>query len=407
VRAEPGDNCVVKPRDVLNPADHRDVVGRSRGDGRCAAGEMPRRSGCGSGLPSRPPIAPRCLERAADLMQARIETLLGLIMREAGKSLQNAIAEVREAIDFLRYYAEQARARSAPRTRRSAPSSASARGTSRWRSSPARSRRRWSPAIRSGQARRGNAADRRRRPCASCMRPASRRCAAAPAGRRPCRCGARWRAEHRRDVHRLDRGRPADPGPACRSAVRLDGKPIPLIAETGGQNAMIVDSSALAEQVVGDVIASAFDSAGQRCSALRVLCLQDDVADRVLTMLKGALHELSIGRTDRSRPMSVPSSRERQGHHRSPRRSDARSAARSSRSCCRSDGARHLRAADDHRIRNSSPTSSGSLRPGAACDPLRARDLDRLIDDINATGYGLTFGLHTRLDETIAHVTSR
>src|SRR5690606_33101519 len=77
------------------------------------------------------------------------------------------------------------------------------------------------------------------------------------------------------------------------------GRPIPLIAETGGQNAMIVVSSALAEQVVFDVIASAFDSAGQRCSALRVLCLQDDVADRTLKMLKGALHELSIGRTDR------------------------------------------------------------------------------------------------------------
>ncbi|MCY0567583.1 aldehyde dehydrogenase family protein, partial [Klebsiella pneumoniae] len=65
------------------------------------------------------------------------------------------------------------------------------------------------------------------------------------------------------------------------------GAPIPLIAETGGQNAMIVDSSALAEQVVADVIASAFDSAGQRCSALRVLCLQEEVADRTLAMIKG------------------------------------------------------------------------------------------------------------------------
>ncbi len=70
---------------------------------------------------------------------------------------------------------------------------------------------------------------------------------------------------------------------------------IPLIAETGGQNAMIVDLSALPEQVVGDVIASAFDSAGQRCSALRVLCLQDDIADHVLEMLKGAMVELRVG----------------------------------------------------------------------------------------------------------------
>ena len=76
-------------------------------------------------------------------------------------------------------------------------------------------------------------------------------------------------------------------------AGRLDaqGRTIPLIAETGGLNAMIVDSSALAEQVVIDVVSSAFDSAGQRCSALRVLCVQDDVADRVLEMLKGAMAE--------------------------------------------------------------------------------------------------------------------
>ena len=73
------------------------------------------------------------------------------------------------------------------------------------------------------------------------------------------------------------------------------GMPVPLIAETGGLNALVVDSSALAEQVVGDVIASAFDSAGQRCSALRILCLQEDIADRTLAMLQGALQELSIG----------------------------------------------------------------------------------------------------------------
>src|SRR5690606_19862784 len=77
------------------------------------------------------------------------------------------------------------------------------------------------------------------------------------------------------------------------------GQPIPLIAETGGQNAMIVDSSALAEQVVGDVLASAFDSAGQRCSALRLLCVQEDVAERQLTMLREALQEWTLGNPDR------------------------------------------------------------------------------------------------------------
>ena len=80
-------------------------------------------------------------------------------------------------------------------------------------------------------------------------------------------------------------------------AGRLDerGRPIPLIAETGGQNAMVVDSSALPEQVVADVMASAFDSAGQRCSALRVLCIQDDIADRIVPMLEGAMREWQVG----------------------------------------------------------------------------------------------------------------
>src|SRR5207302_9702070 len=76
---------------------------------------------------------------------------------------------------------------------------------------------------------------------------------------------------------------------------RRDGPIVPLIAETGGQNAMIVDSSALAEQVVADVVTSAFDSAGQRCSALRLPYLQDDIADRLLAMLTGAMAELAIG----------------------------------------------------------------------------------------------------------------
>jgi RHH-type proline utilization regulon transcriptional repressor/proline dehydrogenase/delta 1-pyrroline-5-carboxylate dehydrogenase len=80
-------------------------------------------------------------------------------------------------------------------------------------------------------------------------------------------------------------------------AARLnpDGAPVPLVAETGGLNAMIVDSSALPEQVVGDVISSAFDSAGQRCSALRLLCLQKDIAPRILPMLEGAMAELAVG----------------------------------------------------------------------------------------------------------------
>ncbi len=137
-------------RPVMNPGDHRDVVGSvtetSDEDARRAV-RLAAEAAPGWAAVS-PAERAASLERAADLMQARMPTLLGLIMREAGKSVLNAIAEVREAVDFLRYYAEQTRRTLGPPIRRSAPSSASARGTSRWRSSPVRSPPPSSPAIR-------------------------------------------------------------------------------------------------------------------------------------------------------------------------------------------------------------------------------------------------------------------
>ena len=215
------------------------------------------------------------------------------------RSLPNAIAEVREAVDFLRYYAAQVRARLRQRhaPRRSGPVVC----ISPWNfplaiftGQVARGARRRQPGAR--QAGRADAADRRARPCACCTRPACRapRCSSCRAAAR--RSARRWsptRASQGVHVHRLDRGRAADPAHA-RRAPRRDGRPVPLIAETGGQNAMIVDSLG-AGRAGGrpTSLASAFDSAGQRCSALRVLCLQEDVADRVARRCcKGAMAEL-------------------------------------------------------------------------------------------------------------------
>jgi RHH-type proline utilization regulon transcriptional repressor/proline dehydrogenase/delta 1-pyrroline-5-carboxylate dehydrogenase len=188
-----------------------------------------------------------------------------------------------------------------------------------------------------------------------------------------------------------------------------DGGPIPLIAETGGQNTMIVDSSALAEQVVANVIVSAFDSAGQRCSALRVLCLQEEIADRTLAMIKGALHELSIGRTDRLAtdigPVITAEAKATIDRHIARMRDDGHRVEQLS------------LAGDTTRGTFVRPTiiELGNIAElqhevfGPVLHVVRFRrdGLARLIDAINATGYGLTFGLHTRLDETIAHVTSR
>ena len=191
--------------------------------------------------------------------------------------------------------------------------------------------------------------------------------------------------------------------------VSAQGRPIPLIAETGGQNAMIVDSSALAEQVVADVIASAFDSAGQRCSALRVLCLQEDVAERTLTMLKGALAELSLGRTDRLStdigPVITAEAKANIEKHIAKMRDAGHKVEQLTLPQEAAEGtfvAPTIIEIDD----------IGQLHRevfGPVLHVLRWKreDMDALIDQINATGYGLTFGLHTRLDETILNVTER
>ena len=350
------------------------------------------------------------LVRAADLMQERMPALLGLIVREAGKSLPNAIAEVREAIHFLRYYAEQASRTLGPAHAPLGPIVC----ISPWN---------FPLAIFAGQI-------------------AAALVAGNPVLAKPAEETPLIAAEGVRILH--EAGIPGDvlqllPGDGrigaalvgsdgiagvmftgstevarliqAQLAGRLSkiGKPIPLIAETGGQNAMIVDSSALAEQVVGDVIASAFDSAGQRCSALRVLCLQEDVADRVLTMLKGALHELEIGRTDRlSVDVGPVITAEAQGIIEKHIETMRGKGARVERIAPGETAAKGTFVAPTIiELKQLSDLKREVFGPVLHVLRYQRDDLDRLIDDVNATGYGLTFGLHTRLDETIAHVTSR
>ncbi len=193
-------------------------------------------------------------------------------------------------------------------------------------------------------------------------------------------------------------------------AGRLDnqGRPIPLIAETGGQNAMIVDSSALTEQVVIDVVSSAFDSAGQRCSALRVLCLQEDSADRVIEMLKGAMAESRLGNPERLSvdigPVIDAEAKAGIEKHIQGMRDKGRSVYQ-------------VAIAEGEEIKRGTfvmPTlieleSFDELKReifGPVLHVVRynRKDLDQLIEQINASGYGLTLGVHTRIDETIAKV---
>ena len=197
-----------------------------------------------------------------------------------------------------------------------------------------------------------------------------------------------------------------------RALAARDGPIAKLIAETGGLNAMIVDSSALPEQVVDDVLASAFDSAGQRCSALRVLFVQEDVAEATLDMLIGAVRELEDRRS--ARLCHRCRAGDRRGGARRARGAQGAHAQGGAASCstCRlapmRARARHLCRAGDLR----DPVDLGVLKRevfGPILHVVRfAGDrLGEVCDAINATGYGLTLGLHSRIEATADFVAER
>lgn len=197
-------------------------------------------------------------------------------------------------------------------------------------------------------------------------------------------------------------------------ASRLDaqGRPIPLIAETGGMNAMIVDSSALTEQVVVDVLASAFDSAGQRCSALRVLCLQDEIADHTLKMLRGAMAECRMGNPGRLTtdigPVIDSEAKANIERHIQTMRSKGRPVFQAVRE--NSEDAREWQsgtfvAPTLIELDNFAELQKEVFGPVLHVVRYNRNQLPELIEQINASGYGLTLGVHTRIDETIAQVT--
>ncbi|MCJ8519866.1 RHH-type proline utilization regulon transcriptional repressor/proline dehydrogenase/delta 1-pyrroline-5-carboxylate dehydrogenase [Pseudorhizobium tarimense] len=397
---------------VANPADHLDIVGyvaEATEEEAKAAVERAREYAAKWEAVAPADRAAR-LERAADLMESCMPVLLGLIMREAGKSLPNAIAEVREAVDFLRYYAEQARRTLGPAHKALGPVVC----ISPWNFPLAIFTGQVAAALVAGNPVLAKPAEETPLIAAEAVRilheagvplgalqyvPGEGRIGAALVAA-PETCGLMFTGST--EVARLIQKQLSD-------RLLPTGKPIPLIAETGGQNAMIVDSSALAEQVVGDVIASAFDSAGQRCSALRVLCLQEEIADRTLTMLKGALKELSIGRTDRLSvdigPVITPEAKGNIEAHVEKMQAMGRKVEQIA--MPQETAAGTFVAPTIIELDTLKDLEREVFGPVLHVIRYRRNELDRLINDINGTGYGLTFGLHTRLDETIAHVTSR
>jgi RHH-type proline utilization regulon transcriptional repressor/proline dehydrogenase/delta 1-pyrroline-5-carboxylate dehydrogenase len=401
------------PRELRNPANHRDLVGTvldaAPADVDAAFAGALAAAPIWAATP--PEERAQALTRAADIMEGRMTHLMGVIVREAGKTLPNAIGEVREAVDFLRYYAARIREGFSNDSHRPLGPVVC---ISPWNFPLAIFTGQVAAALAAGNPVLAKPAE--ETPLIAHAAVEILREAGVPTGAVQLLPGAgdvgatlvgdgRVRGvmfTGSTEVARLIQRQLAE-------RLTPEGRVIPLIAETGGQNAMIVDSSALAEQVVGDVMASAFDSAGQRCSALRVLCLQEDVADRILTMLKGAMQELTVGEPDRlSSDVGPVITAEALGiinAHIDGMRVKGRKVEQLSLPA----GARNGTFVPPTLIEISSLAELKREVFGPVLHVLRYKrgQLDKLIDEINATGYGLTFGLHTRIDETIAHVTSR
>jgi RHH-type proline utilization regulon transcriptional repressor/proline dehydrogenase/delta 1-pyrroline-5-carboxylate dehydrogenase len=400
-----------QPRAIDNPADRRDIVGEvieaNAEDVEIAL--VAAEAYAMDWQTLEPTERAAKLVKAAELFEENQTELMALAIREAGKSLPNAIAEVREAVDFLHYYAAQISA--GPNTLALGPVVC----ISPWNFPLAIFVGEVSAALAAGNVVLAKPAE--QTPLIAYRAVQLLHEAGIPLaalqflpGRGEV-VGAKLVADQRvRGVIFTGSTEVAQiiNRTLAKRAVE-EACDIPLIAETGGQNAMIVDSSALPEQVVQDVINSAFDSAGQRCSALRVLCLQTDIADKTLTMLKGAMQELRLGNPDRlSIDIGPVIDAEAQGNllaHIDKMRGKAKSFY-------------ELPLPDGHEHGTFvAPTviEIGSLNEltrevfGPVLHVLRYQrdELPQLIDSINATGYGLTLGIHSRIDETIDFIISR
>jgi len=397
---------------VRNPADHRDLIGQvyDANESDVQNAILCAQAGGPIWQSTLPAERAAILERAADLMESEMQQLMGLLVRESGKTFSNAIAEVREAVDFLRYYGAQAGSFSNDSHRPLGPVVC----ISPWN---------FPLAIFSGQV--------------AAALAAGNTVLAKPAEQTPLIAAQAVRILHEAGVPtsvvQLLPGRGETVGASLvgdsrirgvtftgstevagilsrNLAGRLDGQgqTLPLIAETGGMNAMIVDSSALAEQVVVDVISSAFDSAGQRCSALRVLCVQADVADHVCQMLRGAMAEYRVGSPERLDtdigPVIDREARDNIVNHIEHMRRKGRTVFQAARA--------------DGQVLQRGTFVLPTLIELDSLDELEREifgpvlhvvryersQLNQLLEQINASGYGLTLGVHTRIDETIAQV---
>ena len=394
--------------EVKNPANHADVVGTASFANAELAHEAVSIAVAAQTAWADRPASERaaCLRQFADLMETHTPTLMMLAVREAGKTLNNAIAEVREAVDFCRYYATEAELTLSNQAKGLGAMVA----ISPWN---------FPLAIFVGEV------------VASLA--AGNSVIAKPAEQTSIIAHYAVSLLHQAgvpvDVLQLVLGA-GDVGAALTQDERISGviftgstevarlinqnlakrndTPV-LIAETGGQNAMIVDSTALPEQVCADVLNSAFDSAGQRCSALRILCLQEDIADHFITMIKGAMNELRVGNpveltTDIGPVIDAEAQQNLQSHI--DRMKGIAKAYHQIALPAGADQATFI-APIMFELNNLNELQREVFGPVLHVVRYRADELDSLIDQINNKGYALTHGVHSRIDGTVEHIKSR
>jgi RHH-type proline utilization regulon transcriptional repressor/proline dehydrogenase/delta 1-pyrroline-5-carboxylate dehydrogenase len=411
---------------IANPADRRDVVGRSRDAtpaeinaafdfGAAAQGGWDAAGGV---------IRAARLDAASNLLEQQAADFHELLVREAGKTLPDAIAEVREAVDFCRYYAALARNQFAGAVRLDGPTgernelSLHGRGVfaciSPWN---------FPLAIFAGQV--------------TAALAAGNGVVAKPAEPTPLIAARFVRLLHEAGVPpdllhlvpapgrlfgEIAFSHPKLAGVAMtgstataltinRTLAARSGAIVPLIAETGGLNAMIVDSTALPEQVVDDVVSSAFMSAGQRCSALRLLFLQDGIADPLIEMLSGAMQELVIGdpkdvETDVG-PVITAAAAADLMRHVARMQAEARVIA-----ACRLDESHaqgNFVAPHLIELTSAAQLTREEFGPLLHVVRYRASEIDAVLASIRASQYGLTLGVQTRLESfwrrVFAHTT--
>ncbi|MHA1547140.1 MAG: bifunctional proline dehydrogenase/L-glutamate gamma-semialdehyde dehydrogenase PutA, partial [Alphaproteobacteria bacterium] len=415
-----GQTAGMQAVDIISPVDGVTVVGTVKaaapGDGQDAIAAAARGFAAWSATPA--PARAVCLDKLAGALEANRDRLVALLAMEAGKTLRDGVAEVREAVDFCRYYAAQARrffgeAKALPGpTGEENTHSYRGRGVfvciSPWNFPLAIFLGQLTAALAAGNTVVAKPAPQTGLIAFEAMRLVHQAGVPADAAHLVLgdgAVGARL-VEHPAISGVVFTGSSATARAINQALAQRQGPIVPLIAETGGLNAMIVDASALPEQVADDVVQSAFGSAGQRCSALRILFVQNVVAEPVLAMIKGATAELVLGdprdpAVDLGPVIDAPAKNRLEAHIAAMSQTQqlihAGIAPRQGNfvppHIFELDGARVLR--------------EEVFGPILHIVRWRAKELDAVLDAIAATGYGLTLGIHSRLDARVARIAER